>query len=245
MKYFYFFLREFFFPKGCGLCGEALFESEDAHFGLCSGCRTLLSSALGLEKRCNVCGKALISETGNCLICRKQEGTYSEHIEKLKCIFPYSGRYIKLLASFKFNKSMGVGNYFICCLINALKSFKEEEIRNAVLVPVPPRPGKLKKQGWDQVEYLAKGLEKSSDFPYGPLPIVRCLKRLPSRSQKELNKNERGANLKGRIICRKMPGDTAILFDDVLTTGATLNACASALIESGCKRVIGICLFYD
>ena len=73
----------------------------------------------------------------------------------------------------------------------------------------------------------------------------RCLKRLPSRSQKELNREERGKNLKGRIFCVKTPPKTALLFDDVFTTGATLNACAAALLSGGAEKVYGLCLFYD
>jgi len=107
-------------------------------------------------------------------------------------------------------------------------------------VPVPPRPGKIRKQGWDQIEYLAGLLEKEHG-----LPVTRCLKRLPSRTQKKLNREERGKNLKGRILCIKTPPRIAILFDDVITTGATLNACAASLIEGGAEKVYAVCLFYD
>jgi len=75
--------------------------------------------------------------------------------------------------------------------------------------------------------------------------VNRCLKRLPSRSQKELSKEERKTNLKGRIICSKQPPKTAILFDDVITTGATLEACAAALLQGGTEKVYAVCLFYD
>jgi predicted amidophosphoribosyltransferase len=108
------------------------------------------------------------------------------------------------------------------------------------LIPVPPRPGKLKKTGWDQIEYLAKKLEKKTT-----IPVLRCLSRSVSRSQKELNREQRSVNLRGKIQCSTRVDPTVAIFDDVITTGATLNACAEVLRASGAQRIYGIVLFYD
>jgi ComF family protein len=237
-----FYLREYFFPSGCGGCGEALLGYEEANMGLCSSCRAIFESLYKNEKHCAYCGKVLISERDSCLSCRKngaiENGRYGVHLEKLRCLFPYSGKYRSVLGSYKFEKSLGIGSFLSRFLILALGSL--ELAGNTAWVPVPPRPGKIKKQGWDQIGYLAKILEKESAFP-----VCRCLKRLPSRSQKELNRLERGINLKGRIKCIKQVPETAIVFDDVITTGATINECSEVLLNAGSKNVYGICLFYD
>jgi ComF family protein len=238
-KLFYF--REYFFPAGCGGCGEALPSYEDACLGLCASCRAIFESFFGDEKHCAYCGKVLISEKDVCLSCRKngaiENGRYSAQLVKLRCLFPYSGKYRSVLGSYKFEKSLAAGSFLSRFLTTALSGL--EFSGKTAWTPVPPRPGKIKRQGWDQIEYLAKLLEKKS-----PLPVCRCLKRLPSRSQKELNREERGINLRGRIRCVRPPPETAIIFDDVITTGATINECAQALINAGSKNVYGICLFY-
>ena len=246
-----YYLREYFFPNGCSGCGEALLTAEDAKYGLCRKCRAVFESTFAQSERCAYCGKPLLSEKSSCLLCRKKGAVererYSDKIIKLRGLFPYSGKYKCVLAAYKFGKSLGAGNYlvgFFPRAIDGLNILSVEPDFSAGLdcawVPVPPRPGKIRKQGWDQIEFLAKQLEAKHRQK-----ICRCLKRLPSRSQKELNRDERGINLKGRILCVKSPPRHAILFDDVITTGATLEACARALLDGGSEKVYGVCLFYD
>jgi predicted amidophosphoribosyltransferase len=90
------------------------------------------------------------------------------------------------------------------------------------------------------VNYLAKRLELIR-----AQPVSRCLVRLPSKSQKELDRANRRVNLQGRILCKKPPPQKAVLFDDVFTTGSTLDVCAAALKEQGAKEVYALALFYD
>jgi ComF family protein len=237
-----YYFKECFFPSGCGGCGKAFYNPLDAYYGLCEECRSFFGGAFVLERRCRSCGKPLISEKEFCLSCRgkdKRDGR-DEPVSKLWALFPYAGKFKGVLGSFKFEKSTGLGNFFAQCLKIAIEDLDPAILKKTAWVPVPPRPGKLKKQGWDQIELLAKRLAKA-----GSIPVRRCLKRLPSRSQKELNREERETNLKGRIRCAKKPPETAILFDDVITTGATIGACAAALLEGGAKAVYAVCLFYD
>ena len=241
------FAREIFFPSGCGGCGEVLLNNIDSFYGLCEDCRSFCERSLNDKNRCSLCGKPLVSENNTCLKCRNKT-EFNEHLVKVYTLFPYRGKFKNILGNYKFKKSLGIGNYLADCLQNVQKDFCPESGKNEDIawVPVPPRPGKLKKQGWDQIEYLSNLLRtESPQRKSSGIKVNRCLKRLPSRSQKELNREERGKNLKGRIICVKEAPRTALLFDDVFTTGATLDACAAALLSGGAEKVYGLCLFFD
>ncbi len=114
-------------------------------------------------------------------------------------------------------------------------------MREAGFVPVPPRPGKIKETGWDQVEYLVKQILSLSK----ETKVCRCLKRSKSKVQKKLDRKERLENMKGRIYLKTAPPKIALIIDDVITTGSTLEVCSEVLKEGGTEKVYGLCLFYD
>jgi ComF family protein len=228
-----FLFREYLFPLNCAVCGGDLLNEAEAWFGLCEECAGRFPLEQG--RRCAVCGRPLISELEICMKCRKSgENAY----DGMTLLYPYAGVMQTLLQAYKFGKHRPVSRFFAGKLILAADALAG--IAPGIpWIPVPPRPGKVKAQGWDQVEYIARALEK-----HHGIPVRRCLKRLASKTQKALGKQDRMTNLKGRILCVQKPPEEAILFDDVLTTGSTMNVCAETLKASGAKKVHGICLFF-
>jgi ComF family protein len=167
--------------------------------------------------------------------CRKSgDASY----DGMTLLYPYAGIMQTLLQAYKFGKHRSLGRFFAGKLVLAADTLAGAA-RGAPWIPVPPRPGKVKSQGWDQVECIARILEK-----HHGVPVQRCLKRLASKTQKALGKQDRLTNLKGRIVCVQKPPEEAIIFDDVFTTGATMNVCAETLKASGTKKVHAICLFF-
>jgi ComF family protein len=226
--------KNFLFPQGCAICMAGLKNISEIKYGLCEECRTGFLQNMG--NKCNLCGKPLISEIELCLPCR--EGARHSY-DRLWVIFPYSGKYRKLLTMYKFKKILSLANLLAEKILDVLG---EPLLKDAVIVPVPPRPGKIKDTGWDQVDYLVRRLTLLSK---GSVSFCRCLRRIKSKTQKRLDRAERIENLKGRIsVCGEVP-KTVLVIDDVITTGSTMEVCSSVLKENGAEKVYGLCLFYD
>ncbi|MCL2808732.1 MAG: ComF family protein [Treponema sp.] len=235
---FFYLIKNFFFPGSCVLCDVSLTESKEIHYGLCEKCHSDINYIN--ENKCNICGKPLISEIETCLQCRNKENLKEEksNIDRLWTFFPYMGKYRKLLTEYKFKKNLILANLFAELITEVIKN--EPLFENIEIVPVPPRPGKIKNLGWDQVDFLVKKLKKQSNFT-----VNRCLKRKKSKIQKQLNRAERMENLKGRIFIKGKAPKTALIIDDVITTGSTMEVIAQVLKQAGTKKVYGLSLFYD
>jgi len=227
-------VKNLVFPSRCALCETALTDAQEIRYGLCTQCRTQLTALQG--HKCNLCGKPLISEIDTCLSCRNDTAkTY----DRLWVIFPYTGIYRKLLHSYKFAKNLAPACFLAEKVLEVIAV--NPDLQDAVIVPVPPRPGKIKETGWDQVEYLVKQILKQS----GKNDVCRCLKRRRSKIQKKLDRKERLENMKGRVYLRESPPKTALIIDDVVTTGSTLEVCSEVLKKGGTEKVYGLCLFFD
>lgn len=107
---------------------------------------------------------------------------------------------------------------------------------DAVVVPVPLHPWRSFRRGFNQADLLACALGR---------PVWRPLRRRrPGRPQAGLHADERRANASNvyglrRVRRRHIPA-TVVLVDDVVTTGATVAACAHLLKEAGVERVLAL-----
>jgi len=234
-KKFFFIFLNFFFPKSCAICSCYLLGAEEIRLGLCEKCGS--SFDFDHSEKCKLCGKPLVSEKDFCLLCRKIE----EHsYDRLWTLFPYTGKYRKLLTAYKFGKKTSLAEFLAEKIAQVISG--DPVLNGAVIVPVPPRPGKIKESGWDQVEWLVKQLEKREK---GRITVCRCLKRRKSKVQKFLGRAERMENLKGRIVSHGSVPKTVLIIDDIITTGSTMEVCAQTLKANGAEKVLGLSLFYD
>lgn len=222
---------EILFPRSCVLCGRGLLGEADRGYPLCGECEAGLPRIRG--ERCPMCGKPLISERGLCMRCRDRDFGFDSAYP----LWEYSGSIKDLLISYKIRGVRTLAGFFASRVFDRLR----EEYLGASLVPVPFRKGKVRKAGWDQVEDLARSLERRG------VTVTRCLDRAEGASQKTLDYSSRMSNLTGKIRVRKGAAipDRVVLLDDVLTTGATLSECARVLKDAGARRVDALVLAAD
>jgi len=140
-----------------------------------------------------------------------------------------------LVHALKFQSATALATLMANQLVDALppRSFPP----GAVLLPVPASPARLRQRGIDHADLLAAELSRLV-----MLPVERPLKRRAAiaRGQRGLSRSERLSGRGLRVsVARKAP-PSAVLIDDVCTTGATLELCASALLERETCRVSAI-----
>jgi predicted amidophosphoribosyltransferase len=93
------------------------------------------------------------------------------------------------------------------------------------LVPAPLHPKRARTRGYNQARLLAEAIAERTG-----LPVSDCLERTGSaRTQVGRDRAQRLAGIAGSVRVRGAPPPSALLVDDVMTTGATLVACAKAL----------------
>jgi ComF family protein len=108
--------------------------------------------------------------------------------------------------------------------------------REATIVPVPLHPARLRERGYNQALLLARALARTARLGLAPRALVR---RRPTPSQARLDAAARRANLAGAFLApAPLPAGPVVLVDDVLTTGATADACARTLRDAGATAVV-------
>jgi ComF family protein len=226
------FLLDAALPRSCIVCGAALPPGAAAPpWPVCAPCASSLRPWRGA--RCPSCGIPLVSEIGRCMRCRGRDRAFDSACP----LFPYEGPMRSLVSACKKGGRRSLTILFAELLAaEILRSWPERTV-----VPVPPRPGKLRALGWDQVEEIARDLERRG------LPVSRPLERRDSAEQKALGRGERGANARKAYVLRKgcLSPELPLLIDDVITTCATLEACAAALKEGGALSVAALALAAD
>jgi ComF family protein len=230
-------LTSVFFPAGCRICEQLLMRSS--RVPICEECWASVQRLSG--KQCVVCGlnlEGLTADEGNELVCPLcREKTYG--FDRARSYGLYQGELVRAILLLKFEQMAPMGEKFAGWLEELVR--REPELLEAdVVVPVPLHRQREKERGYNQAAMIAKPLAKRLKLPYQAALLVRTR---PRPNKHILNEEERWASVRGAFATRRgsqVDKRRVLLVDDVLTTGATLDACARALREAGAKSVIGL-----
>jgi ComF family protein len=109
-----------------------------------------------------------------------------------------------------------------------------------VVVPVPLHRQRERERGYNQADLVARPLARRLGLPYRAVLLVRTK---PRPDKHILSLSERWESVRGAFATRsgsQVDNLRVLLIDDVMTTGATLDACAKALRRAGAKSVMGL-----
>lgn len=148
----------------------------------------------------------------------------------------YAGVMRRLVVRFKFEDRHEPLPLFIKLMLDAGRELLAEA---DLIAPMPLHPLRLLQRRFNQSALLAQGLSRAANVPVALTALKRTRRTRPQvgLTQNEREKNVSGAfalSAKGRRLVR---GKNVLLIDDVITTGATVNACAAVLKAGGAARV--------
>ncbi|GAC1622817.1 MAG: hypothetical protein PVS2B2_02610 [Candidatus Acidiferrum sp.] len=139
----------------------------------------------------------------------------------------------------KFEPILPLGEWFADRLNEVVKS-EVGGFTADVVVPVPLHPGRERERGYNQAGLIARPLARKLRLPYRPILLVR---NRPRPEKQLLSLEERWESVRGAFATQKgsrVDNLRVLLVDDVMTSGATLDACTRALREAGAKEVTGL-----
>lgn len=226
---------ETLFPPCCVLCRRSL---EPGRPPLCAVCRHRLPRVP--PPRCRRCGATDLLGGGAAVGCPAC-WAWPETLRSARSAYLMEEGAAEAVRALKYGGWSRLAEPMGRCMADEALDLACGGSGTPALVPVPLAPARLRERGFNQARLLARSLGAAVGWP-----VVEALARRPGgRRQASLSRSERLENVAGVFTPTEgplAPDATAVIVDDVLTTGATAAACSSAL-EAGGWTAVGAVVF--
>lgn len=209
-----------FYPEVCLGCGNSLVSGEKI---LCTRCEVSLPRT------------RFHSDTEN-EVSRIFWGRVELQMATSFLYFRKGGTVQNLMHQFKYKGEREIGSHLGKLFATELENVPFYSSAD-LIIPVPLHPDKEKKRGYNQSHVIAGGMGEILKIPVAADLLIR---KTFSETQTKKARYSRWENVKAIFDLEepdKLIGKKVILVDDVVTTGATLEACANILIEKGQAKV--------
>ena len=224
-------LLDLLLPPRCVACGETVAGPGQ----LCAGCWSGLTFIA--EPCCGRCGRPFHgaqTQAPFCADCLRQPPDY----DRARAALIYDDASRPLLLAFKHADRTDAAPTYAGWLARAAAPLAERGID--LVVPVPLHRWRLLRRRYNQSALLAQALARRLGTAYRPAVLRRTR---PTRSQGRMSVAGRERNVRGAFAASPaVKGKAVLLVDDVLTTGATLSACARACKRAGAGSVMAVTL---
>jgi len=222
-------LADWLVPPACVVCQTPL----DTTQALCAPCWRQI--AFICQPLCDRTGVPLPYDPGGLAV---SAGALSDppDYDRARAVAVYDGLMRRLILSFKYHDRLEPRQLFGRLMAGAGRDLLSSA---DVIVPVPMHPRRLVARRFNQSAILAKELSRLTRLPvrYGLLKRPKLKRRQVELSGEQRRRNPRGAFKVPTAARRRLDGQHVLLVDDVITTGATVNACARALKSAGAAGV--------
>lgn len=212
-------------PHSCTLC-RGYCQGMD----LCQPCRAALPWMDSACKRCGLPCAEPLPRCGNCL----QSPPLFDHCA---AAFHYADPIKGLILRFKQSQQLSAGRVLEQLAADFFREHYRHHAMPQALIAVPCHTSKLRQRGFNQSQMLARTISRSLQLPL----IQGAITSQDSSDQKHLRLNQRRQN---RQHSFELTGNTLAgswrhvgIVDDIVTSGATANALASCLRESGVEQI--------
>lgn len=202
------------FPEICAACGNSLWKNEEI---LCTSCLYHLPKTRFVNDSENPVSQVFYGR-----IQLEYAGAY--------LYFSKGGRVQKLIHQLKYRGRREVGVKLGELFGGELLSLELNNPFNRI-IPVPLHPRKLALRGYNQAEAIGEGLSARLQIPMDTVSLVRQRKSATQTRKSRFSRWENVAEIFSVKEPGKLAGQHLLLVDDVITTGATIESCAAALLS--------------